>query len=328
MISPAPGESDPQASVSSAGAIDAPLSRSFVCFCVCCRVTGTLGRVASWTFCWEGVRVAPSGPFFHMHVFPFPRSLFLHLSLFLLIVHSTGGGNAVRFSDFCFGWVLPLPLRSLLRDAFPRKFSPANFWFRAFVSSRVFWCCFAYVFLIAWDCSPESCLKQCSSCQVRVSRTIFGSELLVLAFCVRSVFFGGVLPMFLVYCAGTFSRKLPVKFFSCQVRVSRTIFGSELLVLAFCVRSVFFAGVSPMFLLYCAGTFSRKLPEIFLLFSSLFFSFFFFSSLSFSSLHFLFSSFFLSFLLFSSLFFSFFSFFLSGMHLDCAIFLTCENLFG
>ena len=162
MISPAPGESDPQGSASSAGAMDAPLSRSFVCFCVCCRVTGALGRVASWTFCWEGARVAPSGPFFHTHVFPFPRSLFLPLSLsfFLLILHSSGGGNAVRFSDFCLwsGCNVPLPLRSLLRDAFPRKFSPANFWFRAFVSSRcVFWCCFAYVFaLLCWNILPKA----------------------------------------------------------------------------------------------------------------------------------------------------------------------------
>ena len=55
--------------------------------------------------------------------------------------------------------------------------------------------------------------------------------------------------MFLLYCAGTFSRKLPEKFSSCQVRVLQKIFGSELLVLAFRVRSVFFGGVSPMFLL-------------------------------------------------------------------------------
>ena len=88
----------------------------------------------------------------------------------------------------------------------------------------------------------------------------FGSELLVLAFCVRSVFFGGVSPMFLLYCAGTFSRKLPEKIlFLSGARFAKN-FGSELLVLAFCVRSVFFGGVSSMFLLYCAGTFSRKLP--------------------------------------------------------------------
>ena len=40
-----------------------------------------------------------------------------------------------------------------------------------------------------WRCSPESCLKKLSSCQVRVLEEIFGSELLVF-FClgVRLVF--------------------------------------------------------------------------------------------------------------------------------------------
>ena len=159
VISPAPGESDPQGSASSAGAMDAPLSRSFVCFCVCCRVTGALGRVASWTSCWEGARVAPSGPFFHTHIFPFPRSLFASVSLsFSALFCTVQEGEVLSvFPTSVFGRVLPLPLRRLLRDAFPRKFSLANFWFRALVSSRcVFWCCFAYVFALpCWNILPK-----------------------------------------------------------------------------------------------------------------------------------------------------------------------------
>ena len=164
----------------------------------------------------------------------------------------SGGGSAVRFSDFCFwsgfaasfakfaeGRVSPKIFASellfsgvcvqslcflvlfclcfclivlehspesflknslLVRCAFCKKFSGANFWFWPFVSGRcflvVFRLCFCFIVL---EHSPESCLKKFSSCQVRVLQKIFGSELLVLAFRVRSVFFGGVSPMFLLY---------------------------------------------------------------------------------------------------------------------------------
>ena len=47
----------------------------------------------------------------------------------------------------------------------------------------------------------------------------FGSKLLDFSFCVRLVFFGLVLPMFLLYYVALFSRKLPEKFSSCQVRL-------------------------------------------------------------------------------------------------------------
>ena len=46
------------------------LSRSLTCFCGCCSVTGTLGRVASWTFCW--------GDFAHCPL----RSISAHAHLF------------------------------------------------------------------------------------------------------------------------------------------------------------------------------------------------------------------------------------------------------
>ena len=62
------------------------------------------------------------------------------------------------------------------------------------------WFCF-----ITLPCSPESCLKKFSSCQVRVLEEIFGSELLVFCLCVQLVFFGVVLPMFLFYCVASFS---------------------------------------------------------------------------------------------------------------------------
>ena len=64
----------------------------------------------------------------------------------------------------------------------------------------------------------------------------FGGELLVFCLCVQLMFFGVVFPMFLLYYVACFSRKLPQKFSSCQVRILEEVFGSELF--------VFFAFVS------------------------------------------------------------------------------------
>ena len=86
---------------------------------------------------------------------------------------------------------------------------------------------------------------------------------MVLSLCVRFVFFGVVLPLFLLYCVSLFSRKLPETFSSCQVRVLEEIFGSELLVLSLGVRLVFFGVVLPLLQPYYLALFSRKLPEKF-----------------------------------------------------------------
>ena len=125
----------------------------------------------------------------------------------------SGGGNAVRFSDFCFWSGFAASFAKFAEG----RVSPKIFASELLVSGvcvqslcfLVLFClCFCFIVL---EHFPESFLKKFSSCQVRVLQNIFGSELLVLAFCVRSVFFGGVSPMFLLYCAGTFSRKLPEK---------------------------------------------------------------------------------------------------------------------
>ena len=88
----------------------------------------------------------------------------------------------------------------LVRCAFWKKFSGANFCFLAFVSGWCFLVLFCLCFcFIMFPCSPESCLKKSFSCEVRVLEEIFGSELWFFCFGVRLVFFGLVLPTFTLY---------------------------------------------------------------------------------------------------------------------------------
>ena len=101
-------------------------------------------------------------------------------------------------------------LSVFLRDACPRKFRQRTFGFGCLCPVVVFFgVVLLMFFLIVWDCSKESCLKNYSSCQVRVSRKNF-----------REQTFGfwplGQVGVFLVlfclyfsYCVGLFSRRLP-----------------------------------------------------------------------------------------------------------------------
>ena len=142
-------------------------------------------------------------------------------------------GNSARCSDRFLSETVP---PSLSNCVFWEKFSGANFCFCAFGSGpvAVFWCCFAYVFLLYYVALfSRKPLEKFSSCQARVLGEIFGSELLFFSLCVRLVFFGVVLPMFLLYYVALFSRKPLEKFSSCQVRFLGEIFGSEFLFLAF-----------------------------------------------------------------------------------------------
>ena len=100
---------------------------------------------------------------------------------------------------------------------------------------------------IVWHCSPGSFLKNSLLVRCAFWKKFSGASFWCLAFVSGWLFFGVVLPMFLLYCLALFSRKFPEKFSSCQVRILEEIFGSELLVFSLCVRLVFFGVVLPMF---------------------------------------------------------------------------------
>ena len=103
----------------------------------------------------------------------------------------------------------------VLRSAFLRKFSGANFWYVAYVLCRCLLVLFCLGFCsILCLCSPESCLKKFSCAQIRVSEKNFGSELLVFGVCALSMLFGAALPRLLLYIMPLFSRK-PSEKFSC-----------------------------------------------------------------------------------------------------------------
>ena len=133
------------------------------------------------------------------------------------------------------------------------------FWCLRFV--EVFWRCFAKVFVLldafvlskaVWKILLSLGLGFAENFRERT----FGFRT-----CARSMFFGAVLPMFLLRCVVLFSRKLSEPFSSTKGRVSRKIFGNELLVLTVCAQSMLSGAVSPRFLLCCMPLFSRKLSD-------------------------------------------------------------------
>ena len=139
---------------------------------------------------------------------------------------------------------LPEKILFLSGARFGRNFRERTFGFLPLcpvgVSLVLLCLCFSFIML---PCFPESCLKK-NSCQVRVLEDFF-------CLGVQLVFFGVVLPMFLLYYVALFSRKLPENKILSGARFGRNFRERTFLFLAFVSGWSFwccfarFSGASP-----------------------------------------------------------------------------------
>ena len=99
----------------------------------------------------------------------------------------------------------------LVRFAFWKKFSGANFWFLAFVSGWCFCCCFSYVFALFCGIVLPKIARNVLSLSDAHFGKISGANFWFLAFISGWCFC--CFPMFLLQYVALFSRKLSEKYF-------------------------------------------------------------------------------------------------------------------